>query len=202
MAKTSIYLPDDLAEQVRAYGISISEAAQAALRQAVKTAQLRENSMTDIQAVAERLRETRRQDAAHERELDDKARAFGVEWASQSATAAELEYVTTYDGPDEDYSTPMSLIKHGVGPGVMVWSEARPARPGDTRWAQFRAGAREVWEGVKPLLMEIDENGGSLPAGSGSYSETVSPERRLPREPDPGTTEHDRWMTAEPDELL
>src|SRR5260370_2000175 len=61
MAKTSIYLPDDLAEQVRARGIPVSEVAQAALRQAVKEAELKENMMTDIHAVAERLSETQRQ---------------------------------------------------------------------------------------------------------------------------------------------
>src|SRR5271168_3951268 len=35
MPKTSIYVPDDLAELVRHYGISVSAAAQAALREAV-----------------------------------------------------------------------------------------------------------------------------------------------------------------------
>ena len=35
MPKTSIYVPDDLAELVRHYGLSVSEVAQAALREAV-----------------------------------------------------------------------------------------------------------------------------------------------------------------------
>jgi post-segregation antitoxin (ccd killing protein) len=35
MPKTSIYVPDDLAELVHHYGLSISEVAQAALREAV-----------------------------------------------------------------------------------------------------------------------------------------------------------------------
>jgi hypothetical protein len=35
MPKTSIYVPDDLAEMVRHYGLSVSEVAQAALREAV-----------------------------------------------------------------------------------------------------------------------------------------------------------------------
>ena len=39
--KTSIYLPDDLAGQVRAHGISISEVTQAALRRAVRVAVIR-----------------------------------------------------------------------------------------------------------------------------------------------------------------
>jgi len=39
--KTSIYLPNDLAGQVRAHGISISEVTQAALRRAVRVAVIR-----------------------------------------------------------------------------------------------------------------------------------------------------------------
>jgi nucleotide-binding universal stress UspA family protein len=35
MPKRSIYVPDDLAELVRHYGLSVSEVAQAALREAV-----------------------------------------------------------------------------------------------------------------------------------------------------------------------
>ena len=54
--KTSIYLPDDLAGQVRAHGISISEVTQAALRRAVRVAVIRDSVVADIQAVAERLR--------------------------------------------------------------------------------------------------------------------------------------------------
>ena len=59
MAKTSIYLPDDLAELVRAHGIPVSEIVQRALRQAVLEAQIKEDVMTDIQAVADRLRADR-----------------------------------------------------------------------------------------------------------------------------------------------
>jgi post-segregation antitoxin (ccd killing protein) len=51
MPKTSIYLPDDLAAQARAYGISISAVSQAALRQAVAAARDKEelmDGMTEI----------------------------------------------------------------------------------------------------------------------------------------------------------
>src|SRR5258706_455327 len=55
MAKTSVYLPDELAEQARAYGVPVSEVAQAAVRQAVRAAQIEESVMTEISAGAERL---------------------------------------------------------------------------------------------------------------------------------------------------
>src|SRR5215469_13171723 len=51
MPKTSIYLPDELAREVRAYRISVSEVSQAALRQAVSEARDKEklmDSMTEI----------------------------------------------------------------------------------------------------------------------------------------------------------
>jgi post-segregation antitoxin (ccd killing protein) len=49
--KTSIYLSDELAEQVRAHCISISQVAQAALRQAVQAAAVRDEVITDIEAL-------------------------------------------------------------------------------------------------------------------------------------------------------
>ncbi len=148
MAKTSIYLPDDLAEHVRTYGISISEVAQGALRQAVEMAHLRESVMTDMQAVAERLRQTRRADAAAEQATNDKARQAGSKWARETATAAELEYVATFDGPFSGFRTPNSMIGHA---------------PNDKRWPHFQAGAREIWEAVRPMLAEPDEHAPGLP---------------------------------------
>jgi post-segregation antitoxin (ccd killing protein) len=57
--KTSIYLPDDLAEQVRAHGIPMSEVVQAALRQAVAEAeaiaQAKAQVMPDIEVAVVRL---------------------------------------------------------------------------------------------------------------------------------------------------
>ena len=110
MAKTSIYLPDDLAEQVRAHGIAVSEVAQAALRQAVKDAEINENVMTDIQAVAERLRANRGEVTETDQARAAKARAYGDKWARTTASEDDLGYVVTYSDPPEDFRTPLSLV--------------------------------------------------------------------------------------------
>lgn len=150
MAKTSIYLPDDVAEQARAYGIPISEVAQNAVRQAVKDAQIKENAKTDPQAVAERLRGTQRNAAEWKRTADAQARAQGADWARQEATAAELEYVATHQGTAADYLLPTSLVFSPAG---------APTSPASARWEHFQAGAREVWEEVKPMLAGTGDGG-------------------------------------------
>lgn len=215
MAKTSIYLPDDLAEQVRRYGISISEVTQPALRRAVAKAQTEENLMTDNQAVADRLRATRVVDAEMDGEKAGRARALGVQWAREDASAADLEYLATYSAPAGKFSVPLSLVfflslensrRHRAAGGEgLPGASGMPQGPRDRYWADLQTGAREVWESVKPLLMEVDEHGGSLPAGSGGYSETVSPEYRQwqSREPaaDALLAEHERWLAEEPAEF-
>jgi hypothetical protein len=216
MAKTSIYLPDDLAEQVRAHGIPVSEVAQAALRQAVNDAEIKENVMTDIQAVADRLNAGRAAAGEASHAMAMQARALGAKWARTAAEACDLEYLATYDGAAGDFGMPMSLVTfltsenqqaHRDVPGIRLSVPAgMPMSPADRYWPDLQAGAREVWEAVQPLLMEIDEHGFTLPAGSGGYSETVSPEYRLwlLREPSPEAPmeEHKRWSAEEPEEFL
>jgi post-segregation antitoxin (ccd killing protein) len=174
MAKTSIYLPDDLAEQVRAHGIPVSEVAQTALRQAVREAEIKENVMTDIQAVADRLNaaeaakaEADRAQVARESAL---ARAYGAEWARTTADMAELECLATYDDRTYGYTTPLSLItfvsqenerRHRAAGGLgLPGSSSIPLRPADRYWPDLQAGIREVWEAVRPLLADRDEHSG------------------------------------------
>lgn len=149
MAKTSIYLPDDLAEQVRAHGIPISEIVQRALRQAVHEAQIKEKVMTDIQAVAERLKLQQEKDSEAARLADAtaaaNARALGATWAQTTATAEEIKYVATYDGHASDYRAPMSLF---------LSSPTSYTGPTREHWADLQDAVREIWEQVKPLLAE------------------------------------------------
>jgi post-segregation antitoxin (ccd killing protein) len=159
MAKTSVYLPDELAEQARAYGIGVSEVAQVAVRQAVRAAQIRASVMTDISAVAERLQATRVADAQAGRAKADKVRQHGVEWARRLATAAELEYVVGYAGPVDRYLTPTSLVFYASGERHRASGSSGivPCRPVDQHWPDFLDGVREVWAAVQPLLTAIDQ---------------------------------------------
>lgn len=146
MAKTSVYLPDDLAEQVRAHAIPVSEVAQRALWQAVREAQIREDPMTDAEAVAERLNATRTAAAASKQAEAGRIRELGREWGRKSATAEDLEYVANWAAGD--YHLPFSLISFMGGPG----RHRLPSNPKTPHWADFQAGACEVWESVKPFL--------------------------------------------------
>lgn len=216
MAKTSIYLPDDLAEQVRAHGIPVSEVAQAALRQAIRAAETKENVMTDIHAVADRLNAGLAVRAEAGQARAAKAHAYGMRWARTAADARELEYVATYDGNPVEFRTPVSLVifvssenerAHRAAGGIgLPGPSGVPTEPDTPYWPDLQAGAREVWEAVKPLLTEIGTAGEAVPAGSGGYSETVNPDYRLwlLREPAPDApiAEHDRWADEVPREFL
>jgi hypothetical protein len=215
MAKTSIYLPGDLAEQVRAHGIPVSEVAQAALRQAVKAAEIKENVMTDIRAVAERLRVNRGEVTEADRARAAKARAYGDKWARTTASADDLGYVVVYDDAPEDFSTPISLVafvsgehqrEHRAGGGIgLPGPSGMPLGPVDRYWPEFQAGAREVWNAVLPLLSEMDEHGATPASGRAGYSEIINPEYRLwlSREPAADDSErHARWAAQEPAEFL
>jgi hypothetical protein len=146
--KTSIYLPDDLAAQVRAYGISISEVTQTALRQAVHTATIKDSIMTDINAVAERLRGTIDQGDQDKR---GEGHRDGIEWAKSYATAEELEHLASLA-----YTTIRFDQPHTVVDFVSVrQSENFNTVQVDTEeayWDGFIAGAGEVWEAVRLLL--------------------------------------------------
>lgn len=205
MAKTSIYLPDDLAEQARAYSVPMSEVAQNAVRLAVDEARTKENVMTDLQAVAERLAETRRVDADKAHAEDVRVKAKGSEWARRLATAAELSYVAGFDGSPATYHAPPSLFDLQFISRHPEWT-GLPTGPGKERWECFRTGAREVWDAVQPLMVELSDQDTIVPTGSGGFTETVNPEYRLwlLREPAPeaAIAEHDSWSAEEPEEFL
>lgn len=142
--KTSIYLPDGLAEQVRTHGISISEVAQAALRQAVRTAQEREQVVNGIERVAERLRGTI---STTERERMQEGRGYGARWARDWATARELEDLSNgkVDPADLDLT---EFYKSVEPPKTPAFDDP----DADPFFDGFMAAAGEVWEAVMMLL--------------------------------------------------
>lgn len=145
--KTSIYLPDELAEQLRAYDISISAVAQAALRRAVHAAQIQQKAVIDIEAVAARLRGTVDED----RQRFEDGHADGLSWARNLATVTELRNLA-----QETVGRYLELRNHTLVEFLRAQqsmdAESVTVDLDDPYWKGFRAAATDVWEAVHPLL--------------------------------------------------
>src|SRR5262245_26746341 len=143
--KTSIYLPEDLAEEVKRYGISVSAVTQEALRKEVAKMQAKEAITSDLEKVAARLRAT--QEEEDQGELAE-GRDDGRTWARLYATKRELtEIVGDFvPGDGGDFGSDHSLAHFmGVKDGQNVISVRHQDDP---YWRGFVAGATEVWEAV------------------------------------------------------
>jgi post-segregation antitoxin (ccd killing protein) len=90
MPKTTIYLPDPLAAEVKSPDIHVSAVCQRALEQEVRRVTARAAVTNDLAAVEARLRETIEEDGNQAR---DKGFAEGAAWAREVATFRELEAV-------------------------------------------------------------------------------------------------------------
>lgn len=149
MPKVNIYLPDDLAADARAAGLSLSPIAQRAIRAEVDATRAREAASRDIKAVVERLRETieKEDHMARKDGYND-----GVEWARKYATADELRHIVVdwepgVGGDLEDHTiVPFTASKTGDN-FVSVRHEE-----GSAYWLGFVDGASKVYEQVAPLL--------------------------------------------------
>jgi hypothetical protein len=159
--KTSVYLPDDLAEQVRAFRIPMSEVVQAALRQAVADAEAMELAKAKIGPEIEPAVVRLRGILAEEERARDAERAegrdVGIIWARDYATPMELR-VFTSSLPPPFVSGSHSLCR------LRVDQPELSARLGHSRtsiqidvqgrpwWKGFQQGAAMVWEAVQPIL--------------------------------------------------
>jgi post-segregation antitoxin (ccd killing protein) len=146
--KTSIYLPDELAEQVRAHDISISAVAQTALRKAVNAAQFQQRAIIDIEAVAARLRGT--VDDEDRQQFED-GHTDGLAWARNLATVTELRNLA--QEPDGRFlelrgHTLVELLRTQQS----IDTDSATVDNEDPYWKGFRTAATEVWEAVQPLL--------------------------------------------------
>ena len=149
MPKVNIYLPDELADEVKAAKLSLSPVCQRAIREELGRMQAREAATRDIKGVAARLKATI---ADEEREDMESGHGEGVKWAREYATAAELQYIAEdfepgRGGPFADDHTICRLVSDQSGEDVVAVSHAD-----DAYWAGFIAGACEVWAAVEPLL--------------------------------------------------
>ncbi|CAL9499308.1 type II toxin-antitoxin system CcdA family antitoxin [Streptomyces sp. enrichment culture] len=89
MPKINVYVPDALAERIKAVGISVSPVCQRALEEEVRRMEAQQKASAELLEVAARLRATR-----HDSVLDGEkgARGYetGLDWARNTATYEEL----------------------------------------------------------------------------------------------------------------
>lgn len=147
MATLNVYLPDALkAEMDHVKGVNWSQVAQEAIRGAVA----RSKPMDNIEAVAERLKNTG----------GARARGFeaGVEWAKSTADAAELEVLEGWDW-EKEIANSRSEDPEAVATDLFVsefqYGDVRDLMGGrvtESRLRGFVEGALSVWNQAKPLL--------------------------------------------------
>jgi hypothetical protein len=141
--RVNIYLPADIAEEVRGASLNVSQIAQDALR-----AELRRRELPGADGVAERLRRTLDEDEQHER---DDYRERGRAWAQEAATVRELEDLGRMEpgwfrwGVPEDHSTRDYIVDEEVGGD----RDFRADLERDALVDAFIDGALEVWEQVR-----------------------------------------------------
>ncbi|PJE96915.1 hypothetical protein CUT44_15275 [Streptomyces carminius] len=156
--RMNISVPDALAEQVRARELPISAICQEALRNAVERDRARQNVMSDLTAVVERLRGTigdrDRERLRSDRELREEGRDDGIAWARDYATAAELKYLVSYgSGKERRGSNPLrSLFPFLSDKRNEKVTHIPPIKAEDPYWGGFIGGAGEVWNAVADQL--------------------------------------------------
>jgi len=162
LPKVNVYLPEKLAEDVRAAKVSVSPVCQRALQQEVRRVNAMKEATSDLEKVAQRLRSTEDEE---EKERFELGQELGREWAREYASVSELESVYT-DFHHEYWASWDLGEKHSLG--IFLEDSEDPDLESlgyDFRWVRERgqlepdplingviAGAAEVYEAVRPLL--------------------------------------------------
>lgn len=149
MPKLTIYLPEELADQVRDADLNVSQVAQGALRASLR----RQKPITDgdLPEILERLRETEDKEVRDSRE---KWRRWGVEWAKQRASVSELQAMEAL--AQDRWTSWRVPADHSVRDWLHDmdgWDPAfRSALTRDAEVDTFIDGALDVWEQARTLL--------------------------------------------------
>jgi len=150
--KVNVYLPDEMAAEVRARELSLSPVCQRAIREELERMRTQEAATEDIEAVATRLRAT-----ISEEEAVQKREGFedGAAWAREWATASELREIVQWSpGDGGDFlkgHTIADFFSAKEGENVISVG-SRPDEGPYAYWDGFVRGAEEVLEKVEPLL--------------------------------------------------
>jgi post-segregation antitoxin (ccd killing protein) len=150
VAKVTVYLPDDLAGEVRQHEtLNISEVCQQGLRAEVRRRNAIANATSDIERVAARLRNHTIEDTSQHTQGYE----AGSLWARERASWAELEELTRYLTRDyesfEPFEPPASLahmLEAQFGRPIIGRMQRDPFSQG------LLDGVRAVYEAVKSHL--------------------------------------------------
>jgi post-segregation antitoxin (ccd killing protein) len=159
--KTSIYLPDDLAEQVRAFKIAMSEVAQAALRQAVADAEAMAEAKAqlgpDVEVAVARMRGILADEERAREAERSSGRNVGIRWARDYASPRELAEFASSSPPGRVFAS-HSLHRFCADQPELTRSVERYSShlvidiTHKPWWAGFHQGAATVWEALRPIL--------------------------------------------------
>lgn len=159
--KTSIYLPDELARQVRAHKIPMSEIVQAALRQAVAdaeaAAQAKAQVGPDAEVAVTRLRGLMAEEERARQAERDTGKRAGIAWARDYATPRELREFAGSSPPGRVFASHSLHRFCGDQPELARGVERYSSHlvidiAHKPWWAGFRQGTALMWEAVQPIL--------------------------------------------------
>jgi hypothetical protein len=150
MPKTTIYLPDLLAAEVKECEINVSAVCQKALQ--AEVARIQSELSPKTRKIANRLKKTRRE----EDEDYQYGKSMGMQWAELLATFDELEWVAdsgslVYELKGNEHSLAAFLLTDQPG-DPEEGTVKIDVLHGDPFSKGVVDGAREVWHRVSPVL--------------------------------------------------
>lgn len=149
MPKVNVYLPDDMAAEVRAAKLSLSPICQQAIRKELDKLNAHKEATRSIEKVAARLRGTLSEEDARKRQ---EGHADGVAWAQDWATASELRSIANDWEPGRGGDIQKhSLVNFTADKYGQDVASVRHEE-GDPYWLGFIEGSSEVLAQVEPLL--------------------------------------------------
>ena len=155
MPKVTIYMPDALAERVKALGLSMSPICQSALQQEVDKVTAVQNATRNLDKVARRLRKT-----IEEHEVASRRQGFsdGTKWARDTATMSEFRRVA---GTHREYGRLQAALEPCLGEYIQqLWQQRLQEEKAWDGWEVdseayiegFADAAALVYREVLPLL--------------------------------------------------
>jgi len=146
--KLTIYVPDDLAAEVRAAGLNVSQVAQVALRAELgRRPSIRPTEVPDVVA---RLRTTRDKEG---RQTELRWHDLGARWAKEEASVAELGDMDEMGFAWVSWRVPED---HSIRRFLAAEENWDPDFRADVERSEaivaFIEGAVDVWQQVWPLL--------------------------------------------------